>query len=182
MIHKNGAMGDTITNASDKRLPLFFPVSQIKLVVMSVATAGFYEIYWFYRNWKLVKLQALPGISPFWRSFFSYFFCYSMFREIRCSASERGVTSRIYPFLHTLLWIGLFISWKLPDPYSLLSTLSVLPLLPIQKTVQLLNNAHDPTFDTNSRFSKWNIAGIVIGGLMLILVIIGTLMPKFFAD
>ena len=35
--------------------PHFFPVSGLKLVVMSTVTFGLYEIYWFYQNWWLVK-------------------------------------------------------------------------------------------------------------------------------
>jgi hypothetical protein len=34
---------------------MFFPVSLFKLTVMSLFTLGLYEIYWFYRNWQLIK-------------------------------------------------------------------------------------------------------------------------------
>ena len=35
--------------------PLYFPVSNTKLVLLSVCTLGLYEFYWFYKNWALVK-------------------------------------------------------------------------------------------------------------------------------
>lgn len=50
--------------------PVLFPVSPLKLVVMSTVTLGIYEIYWFYKNWKLVKQQTDRDIMPFWRAFF----------------------------------------------------------------------------------------------------------------
>jgi hypothetical protein len=36
--------------------PILFAVSGVKLFVMSVGTAGCYDIYWYYKNWKLIKL------------------------------------------------------------------------------------------------------------------------------
>ena len=35
--------------------PIFFPVSTLKLILMSIVTFGSYEIYWFYKNWKLLN-------------------------------------------------------------------------------------------------------------------------------
>jgi hypothetical protein len=31
--------------------PMYFPVSRLKLAVMSTCTLGIYELYWFYKNW-----------------------------------------------------------------------------------------------------------------------------------
>ena len=35
--------------------PLFFTTSPLKLIVMSICTMGIYDLYWFYKNWKLVR-------------------------------------------------------------------------------------------------------------------------------
>ena len=71
---------------------LFFPVSPLKLIVLSVCTFGFYEFYWFYRNWCLIKeredsLSMRIGFRslnmwPFWRALFSVLFCYSCFGNV----------------------------------------------------------------------------------------------------
>jgi hypothetical protein len=158
--------------------PIFFPVSPLKLVVMSTVTFGIYELYWFYQNWKLVKHRTRSDIMPFWRAFFGFFFCYSMFRKIQTSASERGLTAAFSPGLLTILWIGITSCWRLPNPYWLMSMLAVLALLPVQFTVSQLNASVTTTYDSNSRFTAWNIAGIVIGGLFLVFAIIGTFMPE----
>src|SRR5690349_17919588 len=60
--------------------PAFFPVSPVKLVVMSTFTFGIYELYWFYRNWKLIKQRTGASITPFWRAFFGILFCYQCFK------------------------------------------------------------------------------------------------------
>ena len=48
----------------------FFAPPLIKLVVMSLTTLGLYVLYWFYRNWKTIKLRGHDGIMPFWRAVF----------------------------------------------------------------------------------------------------------------
>jgi hypothetical protein len=173
-LYRRGIDSNTISAGS----PLFFPVSILKLVVMSTVTFGFYELYWFYQNWKLVRHRTKRDIMPFWRAFFGFFFCYSMFREIQVSASERGLTATFSSGILTILWIGVTICHRLPDPYWLVSMLAVFALLPVQRTVSKLNACVTTNYDLNSRFTGWNIAGIVIGGLFLVFVVIGTFMPE----
>ncbi len=37
-------------------------------VLLSIVTFGFYEFYWFYRNWTHLKLHKNLDISPAWRT------------------------------------------------------------------------------------------------------------------
>ena len=43
--------------------PPFFAVSLLKLTVLSLCTFGVYELFWFYRNWRLIKLREEPAIG-----------------------------------------------------------------------------------------------------------------------
>jgi len=70
----------------DQNRPLYFPVSVAKLVVMSLVTFGLYEIFWFYKNWQLIKLREHSEIRPFWRAFFAIFYCYTLFKHISLTA------------------------------------------------------------------------------------------------
>lgn len=158
--------------------PIFFPVSRLKLVVMSTATFGIYELYWFYKNWKLIKQRTERDIMPFWRAFFAVIFCYSCFKEIKEVATSRGVSFPASPGGLAILWIALTFSWRLPDPYSLVDMLTPLVLIPIQKTVNDLNIIMAPNHNPNARFSAWNIVMTVVGGIFIVLVIIGTFLPK----
>ncbi len=78
---------------------MFFPVTRLKLVVTSIVTFGLYELYWFCRNWKLLKQRTAPDLMPFWRAFFALFFRYSLFREFKDSAVLRSVSAEFSPGL-----------------------------------------------------------------------------------
>ncbi len=41
--------------ASHTMAPYFFTTSTLKLTLMSICTFGIYELYWFYKNWVLIK-------------------------------------------------------------------------------------------------------------------------------
>ena len=157
--------------------PLFFPVSTRKLLVMSTVTFGLYEIFWFYKNWKLVKERTGENIMPFWRGFFGVIFCHACFREMREASEDRGLSKLPLIGWLTLAWILLTISWRLPDPYWLITWLSPLVLVRMQKLVNELNSTVAPSHDPNDRYSRWNIAGIVVGGILLVLTIIGIFLP-----
>jgi uncharacterized membrane protein YdbT with pleckstrin-like domain len=53
------------------------------------------------------------------------------------------------------------------------SLLGFLPLLPVQATVNELNRRLAPQAGTNSGFSAWNIAGLIVGGIFLFMALVG---------
>jgi len=55
----------------------FYCVSTMKFSILSLATFGLYELFWFYKNWAIVRARSDRDISPFGRALFSPFFCYS---------------------------------------------------------------------------------------------------------
>ena len=60
---------------SDPESAPFFAVSVPKLILLSTCTSGLYELFWFYKNWRLVREREDSDILPFWRAFFGFFFC-----------------------------------------------------------------------------------------------------------
>lgn len=175
MREAEASVGDVPLVASQ---PLYFPVSTTKLVVMSVVTLGFYELLWFYQNWKSVKEHRRLNITPAARSLFAPLFCYGLFKEIRRSALAGGLEPRFSPLGLALLWILLSFAARLPDPFWLVRFLSPLALVPIQRVVNALNQATAPSHNPNARFSAWNIAAIVIGGLAFLMAIYGAFVPE----
>jgi hypothetical protein len=151
--------------------PAFFAVSTTKLVVMSVCTLGFYQIYWFYRNWQLIRIREQSRISAPWRSVFGVIFCYPLLRRIKTSASERGLPAP--PAAMAVAWIVVVFLGYLPEPYLLLSFASVFCLIPAQRTANDINSIIAPETDRNSRFGAWNITAVVIGGLFFALALVG---------
>jgi hypothetical protein len=162
--------------AQDGAQPVFFPVSRPKLFIMSIATFGLYEAYWFYQNWRLVKRRTDRHFNPFWRTLVAWFFCYSLFKEVKESGRFQGRVT-FSPGLLTVAWIGLSFCGLLPSPFDLVGLLSVLALFPIQKTVNDLNAVLAPNHNPNRRLSGWNIAIVVVGGLLFLLTLVGTFLP-----
>lgn len=161
---------------AEPRPPIFFHVSLTKLLVLSICTLGLYEVYWFYKNWQLIKRREASDIVPALRAIFSVLFCYSLFQKVEQEAEKSNAPSIAAGPL-AIGWIVVTVLWRLPDPYWLISFLAVLFMLPVQHAANAVNAYAAPDHDPNRRFTAWNIAAVVIGGLFLVLVVIGTFLP-----
>lgn len=156
--------------------PWYFEVSTTKFVVMSIVTFGIYDVYWFYQHWQHERARTGEDLSPFWRTLFAPIMAFSLFLRIDSAAEEAGVGGfphSLYAFIY-LVWMG---SWKVPEPWVLLSLLAFLPLIPAQSAATRINRAIAPDAPKNDRYSLPNVAMIVIGVLMFLLVIAGMLLP-----
>ena len=157
--------------------PPFFPVSITKLVVMSVCTFGFYEVYWFYRNWRLARERG-AHVRPALRALFAIFFCHSLFRIVRDRAGDTAARDdelRAGPL--AIGWIVVSLLGGLPDPYWLVSFCAVVFVVPVQMSANRYNRVRAPRHDPNDRFGTANWIAIVGGGLLLTLVVIGMFTP-----
>ncbi|MBS0579236.1 MAG: hypothetical protein JSR36_08245 [Proteobacteria bacterium] len=152
--------------------PLFFPVSVTKLLVMSTATLGVYQLYWFWRNWDLVKSRERTRILPFMRALFPIFFVYALLERIY----EEQPSSR-QPVLLAVPWILLGIAWRLPGAWSFVAFAGVLFLVPAQRTANRRNARAAPEHDRNERFTAWNWVTVGVGGVLLVLAVIGMFLP-----
>jgi hypothetical protein len=152
--------------------PVFFAVSRTKLFVMSFCTLGLYELYWFYKNWQRVKQRKYENITPLLRAIFPVFFCYSLFHRIRRYRSDLPSNELTAGPLATV-WIICSLTWRLPEPYFLLSYIAIFALLPVQKAINDINEEEVPGHDRNSRFSAWNWVAVVVGGLLALMSIFG---------
>jgi hypothetical protein len=159
--------------SSENRAP-FFSVSLAKFTAMSVCTFGVYEIYWFYKNWRLVRERENLKILPFWRAFFAFFFCYQCFSRIRAQAATIGIDHSVPAGPLAAAWIITSLLYKLPDPFWLVSLLAFLFILPIQALANRINETMAPGHDQNRRLTGWNIAAVAGGGIFFVLAIIGS--------
>ncbi len=154
--------------------PAFFPVSLLKLSLMSLATSGLYDIYWFYKNWKCMQERGEKVNAPI-RAFFYPFVSYALFRRVREQARATGVDVSLPAGPLAVVLFVLSAVWRLSDPYWLFSLLGFLPLLPVQAAVNRVNERLAPGVDPNARFGAWNIAALVVGALFFVLVMAGLL-------
>lgn len=171
----NQQNNDSSNATQTTELP-FFAVSLTKLAIMSMCTFNLYEMYWFYRNWHFVKSRENSKIRPALRSIFAVFFCYQLFSQIRKYGSDRNLNARLFAGPLATGFIITTVLWKLPDPYWWISYFSFVFLLPVQAYANKINLQSNPVHNMNSRIEGWNWLAITLGGLLLIMAIIGTLM------
>jgi len=157
--------------------PVYFSVSPLKLILLSVCSFGFYELYWFYANWHLIKNREKLNIRPIWRAIFTILFCYQCFNRIRTTAQSLNPVKSFPAGPLTAVYIVLILTSRFPDPYWLLSFFSVLCLLPVQSAVNQINRTVNPAFRENDRFTPWNIVVVVLGGLVFLLAAVGSFLP-----
>ena len=157
--------------------PPFFAVSIAKLVVLSVCTFGLYEVWWFYRHWRLAR-ESGEDVWPVVRALFMVFFIYALFRRIR--RYPDGIARREAGFPAGPLafgWIVVSLLYGLPDPYWLVSFGAVVFLVPMQMSANRINLERAPLHDRNTRFSVFNWIVIVVGGLIFALTVFGAFLP-----
>lgn len=157
--------------------PVFFAVSGLKLALMSVVTLGLYEVYWFYKDWKCVQRNFGDKVNAPLRAVFYPVVSYPLFRRIRAHAKSSGVEADFPAGVLACTVFILNLLWFLPDPWWLAGFLGIVPLLPVQRAANAINRKHAPAADPNTRFTGWNIFGLVAGGLVVILAIIGAFAP-----
>jgi hypothetical protein len=156
----------------------FFTVSPTKLVVMSVCTLGLYQVYWFYKQWVLIRQRSEPLVIPWARAFFGIFWCYSCFEFIRNDERILKIEPSLPAVPLAIGWIAATLAWRLPQPYFLMGFLAPLLLVPVQRHINHINTMVAPDHDDNSRFSGWNGLAVAMGGIFLALMILGlTLKP-----
>lgn len=152
----------------------FFPVTRLKLAVMSLTTFGLYLVYWFYKNWKASEALGDPHVNAPIRAFFYPLVAYGLFARIRRHAKPAGGVELFAAGPLALALLLLSVLWRLPDPYGLIVLLNFLPVLPVQATVNELNAKLAPGVDPNGRFQGWNYVALIGGGLLLVLAVTGT--------
>lgn len=149
-----------------------FYIPDKKLILACLLSFGFYELYWFYHNWKAIRDQEQIRISPVWRSVFSVLFCYNFFKRILKTATSRGFQSSYSAGALTLLYIVLTLLFKLPAPWDQLEILTFIPLVMINPAIRYLNQAGNSAWVANHRFNKMEIFWIVSGMLFWVGAII----------
>ncbi|HRH55428.1 MAG TPA: hypothetical protein PK609_01005 [Candidatus Paceibacterota bacterium] len=129
---------------SEHPKPVYYAVSLRRLILLSLISAGLYDLYWMYRNWKAIQKAEEREILPFWRAFFGIFYCYPLFRHMVRSFRAHNHEVLYSPTWLAVLWVVLVILGKLSTLPALgwfgylvaiVSYLSFVALIPLQKTV-----------------------------------------------
>ena len=173
------AQVEPLGRARDDVDPPIFAVAPWKLLLMCVVSLGFYQIYWFYANWRLVKRRERSDLWPAPRAIFGVFFCYALLERMRRYGREHAVPGAAAFSAGPLatLWIFGTLLWRLPGAWGLIGVVSWFVLLPVQSLVADINAKAAPDADRNARLSWLNWLLVVPGVLFFVLVLIGLLAP-----
>jgi hypothetical protein len=168
----------------------FFSVTLKKLIFLSIVTFGLYDLYWQYKNWKVIKSIEATDISPFWRAFFAYFFIHSLFKKMYEKAEKVGLKDVNDTDTFAGLWIICVlcgtISGRLdsvPNFYLVsvalffVSYLSVISLIRMQRVSDYYNTQINPTYKASGKFNISAILIAIVGTVLTLFVIIGFFLP-----
>lgn len=134
----------------------FYPVAPLKFFILSLVTMGFYQVYWFYRNWSYVKRVDGEKLFPFWRAFFSCFWFYPFYRRL-----VRGEEAKDIILLPSISWFAavlallylLLTCLSSVDNYGIVfQFLSVLICLSLVLHIDKIPQIDDLGFKNNSRW------------------------------
>ena len=164
--------------AFDPRVPqtAWFLVGGTKLVVMCVVTFGFYEVYWFYQQWRHARHRSGDRVQPVLRTIFAGLFSYALFRRVANSARARNLPAPS-PVWCAILFIGLQVLVNLPLPWSVTAFLSLWPLVIVQRAASATALAETPAADPNERLTPINWVGIGVFSTLVLLAILAALFP-----
>jgi hypothetical protein len=156
----------------------YFTVGAVKFALMSATTFGFYQLYWFYRNWRIIRDHEQSEISPFWRAFFAPVWTFSMGKHFTEQAKRRNLLLTLPVSALGVAYMLMNVIWRLPDPYALGAFLSFMPLLPFDRAARRLNGNGELAAPTHGRYSGWNIAWLIFGSLLFVLAVIASFLPE----
>ena len=147
--------------------PIFLHIPVTRLVVLSILSAGLYEVYWIYKNWRYLKERDGLEIWPFWRGIFGVFYCHSLLRAIRYDSQANALEKADFSpgwlaagwIIFTVVYNGL---GRLESSFVYLAGMllffpSFLFLVPVQQYINRVNAKIQPT----PPFYPWSAGHIV---------------------
>jgi hypothetical protein len=169
------AMSNEMISDEQKEVdPMFYGVSTVKLVIMTIFTLGLYEFYWFYKNFELSEKRYNTGTIPFARALFSPLFCYSLFVSINSELEHSNSEKTLLAGMLAAVYFLLNLAARIPSgPFFLISFLVFLPLLGANQRINELNKAEDSSYEPYSKLTWKNWLFLLPLGSLTILMFIG---------
>lgn len=139
-----------------------------KLLALFAVTFGIYGIYWFYRNWKQLKIHNNLDINPGLRTLglfipiVNIIMAYELFNNVKYYAKEAGFKTYSVGVV-TFAWILVgYISF-----IPILGILYVWPFIVVQETLNDYWSKEQPGLPMKKSFSSVEIIVLIIGILIL---------------
>lgn len=176
----------------------YYVVGPGKFLALTILTMGLYLVYWFYRQWRMVKLREESNIWPIPRGLFYLFFTHSLFSDIDKRLADSGSDYRWSPGTSATLVVivtvlsnilGRMSGENIGSPVTDIVSLAVVPALaylalPAQKAANAASG--DDAGSSNANFTGANWVWMILGGLIWALSLFGlyfiVTQPELFVD
>ncbi|GEM_PF-5471345 len=152
------------------------PDSLGKFIALSIGSFGIYPALFIYRQWKYFRDKYAMDISPIWRTVFGYFWIYPLFRLIRDDLEKQGGKTAMQPAVSAFLFFLISITYRLPEPWSLIALSAFLPLIPVAMAARDLA-AMEPANEGRGAMGGWEWIIAIMGGAMVAFTILITFFP-----
>ncbi len=162
--------------------PMFLYIPTARLIVLSMVTAGIFERYWIYRNWRFLKERDHLQIRPFWRALFAIFFVGGLLHAIKNDRKTNQIRHAEFNAGSLAIgWVLLAIASyvlnrsgnvKVNGIGMLIALPSVFFLLPAQKYINAVNEALTPRPDSIG-WTVGQLVCLVIGIICWLVLLVG---------
>lgn len=152
----------------------FYPVSLGKFLVLGFTTSGLYIVFWMWKCYRWRNRYEGGKAWAFWRGLFYFVWLYPLFRD----ANRRNQVSPVAPWLGVagaILTVvctlgGVFIPGEARAIQLVATLLVVLCTVPTVMAINRLHHADHVALVRNSRFTAWNIVGMILGSAAMIVL------------
>ena len=170
------SINNTEMNA-DNKVATFETTPVWKLILLSLATFGLYDLVWSYRYWKILKEDFEYDVLPPLRAIFMGFTNFWLFNILDKYMKSFKINS-IRPVGLALLYLLFNICGKSDEVnIFLIAFLGVIPLAIIQHKINIINEKNN----LPAKVNNWNTANTIwtiLGIIFLVLAIIGFCMTE----
>ena len=92
-----------------------YVVSAPKFVSLFILTFGLYHVYWFYKNFSLLKTWERSDVWPVPRAIFNILFTHSLFNSVKMYQDDKDIQYAWSPDGLATLWVILSIANRIFD-------------------------------------------------------------------
>ncbi|MEK7858876.1 MAG: hypothetical protein AAB320_07000 [Elusimicrobiota bacterium] len=150
----------------------------LRFSMLCLFTWGFYQVFWFHRQWRWLKERDSLDIKPWARALLAFFFVDALFKRIFELAKEKGhAAGGAAPWL-AAAYILLVLCWYLPSPWRMVILLSFIPMLPVVMALNYYWAQELPDAPAPTGFSTGEKVTLAVGGLFTALMLLLTLAPN----
>lgn len=167
--HANSAQPDQPGRAQ------LFVTPVAKFIAMSLCTFGVYEAYWSYKNWRFVKERDGSSIRPFWRAAFYPLWHHTLLSEVGEVVQSAALSNGLYRGFLGGSVILLSATWRLPDPWWLVSFLTFLPFLPALIAMSKVDSPGGPIQESVTTHRPANFIAYLAGGPIVAFTVLSSI-------